>query len=432
MSAMRQKILTWLEQELAAAARIYLRRTRPEIIGITGSAGKTTTKELIACLVAPDKRLRVTKKSLNTPLGLALTVLGLPHPDSLLGWLNLPFSAWLRAYTEPAVDCLVLEYGVDAPGDMAALLKIARPRVAVFVTVLPIPAHMDAEHGQFATPEEVAKEKAELLLALPKDGLAVINADVALVRRSCAKTPARTVTFGSGREALVQAKKVNLAAAGLALSIRLPDRRSLLPIQVPLLGRQFVPAILASIVVARELGVSAEAIAERLARFPGTPGRLQRISGKRQMTLLDDSYNASPGSMVAALDSLVTLPATGRRVAVLGNMNELGAYAKAGHAEVGQAVAEMKPDSLITIGERGQWIAEAAIEHGFSAGKHRHFATPEEAILELPRLLKAKDTVLVKASQNGMRLERLVKVLMKNPADAARLLTRQGRAWDRP
>lgn len=433
---MKNYMQQFVERWLLKFAVAYLKRVNPTVIAITGSVGKTTTKELIAGVLKPNLSVRASQKSQNSLLGLPLSILGLkaPPPGQPFKWISVLFLAWRASVSQERPEAIVLELGVDHPGEMDQLLRAIKPIIGVVLSVAP--AHLDSASGQFSTVAEIAAEKAKLATAIPNSGLLLLNDDDALVRTMAAGARAKVVRFGQRAASAVRATDITLDATGTRFTLAIKKgelgqteavKRSL---KLPWLGEHFAVNALSAIAVGLEMGLSLDQIDQALQNLPAVPGRLSVLAGKNDMLILDDTYNANPTSMAAALRTLKALPVSGRKVAVLGNMNELGAYAKEAHNQVGGAVAATEPDFLMTVGERGLWIAEGALASGFPPKNHRHFKTVSDAIREVPRHLKTADTVLIKASQNGMRLERLSKVLLKNPAQA-NLLVRQEASWEK-
>lgn len=424
----------FVEQFLAKQAKLLIDRLKPEVVAVTGSVGKTTTKELIAHILGSRLPIRASQKSQNSTLGVPLTVLGLEPGTTPLSWLSCLVAAWRAARSASSVPLIIAEVGADKIGDIVTLGKLLKPKKAVILAVAL--AHLDQNAGQATTLTELAHEKGSLAEVLPKEGLLVLNRDDSRVMRMSSRTNANVVTFGQDHPADLRASHVHISLQGTSFELKiktglfgLPEAKSI-RIETKLIGQQFVPDVLAAIAISLSYGFSLSEIKLALDKFSAQPGRMRPLAGKRGMILLDDTYNANPLSMASALQTLVDVRVSGRRVAILGNMNELGAFAADAHQQIGKQVAELPIDYLATVGEQGAWIGEAAVANGLPAGQYRHFPTTENAMTGLPLLLRPKDTVLLKASQNGMRLERLVKVLMLHADQAATELVRQGSFWE--
>ena len=362
-------------QELSGAWRARFPDCR--IVGVTGSVGKTSTKEAIATVLAHRYRVLRSEGNLNNEIGLPLTLLRL----------------------EPGVQRAVLEMGMYARGEIARLVELARPAVGVVTNVGPV--HLE----RLGSLEAIAQAKAELPTGLPEEGTLVLNGDDPRVAAMARQTPARTVlTYGVGEGCQVRATEV--VSHGLdGLEARLDYQGQARRLRLPWLGRHNVYAALAAAAVGLAEGLTWDEIAGSLAAA-GTLGRLTVRRGASGATILDDSYNASPASTLADLDLLAEL--SGRRLAVLGDMLELGSYEKEGHRQVGRRAAEVL-DLLVTVGPRARWIAEEARRRRPTLAV-RTWEDREPAAAWLRGELRAGDCVLVKGSR-GMALENLVAVL---------------------
>jgi UDP-N-acetylmuramoyl-tripeptide--D-alanyl-D-alanine ligase len=383
-----------------AAARAWAARAVRDsgvlVVGVTGSAGKTTTKELCAHLLGGSRRV-------------------FKNPGNYSGAYGLPIAlGGLRVDHEVAV----LEMACDRFGEMGEMTGIAPPTIGVVTMVAA--AHLDA----FGDLDGVAREKAGLVRALPATGLAVLSADDARVAAMASHTTAAVVTFGWGPDADYSASDVQVGLDGTAFDMSGPDGGG--HAHLPHIGRQFVPAALAAAAVARHLGVSWDEIEARLLTAQAVPGRLHAIAGRAGSTILDDSYNASPAAVRAALDTLGELPAR-RRVAVLGEMAELGAEGPAAHRAVGRLAAE-RADVVVTRGKAGEAIADAARALGRAGTDVRVTYTAADAVDAVAGELGPDTIVLVKGSAVA-RMEQVVAGLMARPDDAPAQLVRQDAAW---
>ncbi len=378
-------------QRLAASWR---RRHDVRVVGITGSVGKTTVKELIAAVLARRYAVLKSEANLNTEIGIPLTLLN------------------LRAEHQRAV----LELAMYEPGDIALLARITRPTVGVVTNVGPVHLERVRSFGR------IVAAKAELVEALPADGLAVLNGDDARVAAMARRTRARSVLYGLSEQCDVRA--TDLSGHGLdGFSFRLtisrgvglqPDRGAEggeIRIDCPLPGKHHVYAALAAAAVALNDGMSIAEIADALREFPAAhpevlEGRLTVRPGPNGSTIIDDSYNASPASMIAALDLLAETQ--GRHVALLGHMRELGTAEAEGHALVGQHAAKTC-DILFVVGEDARHLADAARDAGC---RDVHWlAATEDAAEALRKELRAGDICLIKASR-AVGLESVVETVV--------------------
>ena len=362
---------------LHALAAAWRRRFDLPVVGITGSVAKSSTKEAIATVLEEDRPTSAVLKSEgneNNEIGLPLTVLRL----------------------RPSHTIAVLEMGMYAGGEIAELCRIALPSIGVVTAVRAI--HL----SRAGTLEAIEAAKAELVEALPADGLAVLNADDARVRRMASRTAAHSVTYGFAPDADVRAEAiVSLGLDGMAFQVVARGERR--AVRLPRLGRHAVHNALAATAVALEVGSSLDTIAAGLSRAWALPHRsvVIRLDG---LTVIDDAYNAGPDSVAAALDTLAELP--GRHVAVLGRMAELGELEEAAHAAIGRQAASVV-DLLVAVGRATEPLVEAAVAAGLPADRIVAAPDAEAVLVALPERLQRGDVVLVKASRSEA-LERVV------------------------
>lgn len=384
-----------VEDSLLALQRLaaYWRaRFQPRVVGITGSVGKTTTKELVNAVLRTRYSTLKSKGNLNNEIGLPLTLTELTDEH----------------------EYVVLEMGMYAQGEIATLAQIGRPQVGVVTNVGPV--HME----RLGTMEAIAAAKAELVEALPPapEGVAILNRDDPLVFRMAERTQAQLFTYGLSHKADLWAD--NIEGAGLeGIRFDLHYRGETVHIRAPLLGRHSVHTALRAAAVALTEGLGWGEIVSGL-QGDSPQLRLVAIGGPNESLLLDDTYNASPASTIAALNLLQDLTpssgsraAAGRRVAVLGDMLELGAQADPGHRLVGRRAADVA-DLLVTVGGLGQLIAEEALAVGMPPAHLVALSDVDEAIKVLPALMERGDLVLIKGSR-GVGLNRLVDVLSQRP-----------------
>jgi UDP-N-acetylmuramoyl-tripeptide--D-alanyl-D-alanine ligase len=359
---------------LQALATTWRQRFHPLAVGITGSIAKTSTKEAVAGVLGTRFRTLSSQGNENNEIGLPLTVLRLG----------------------PEHEALVLEMGMYVAGEIADLVRIGSPRIGVVTSVQPV--HL----SRIGTLEAIEAEKGRLVEGLPADGTAILNADDPRVRRMASRTAGRVVEYGFAEHADVGAERVESAGeAGMRFVLRTAGGR--LDMAIPTLGRHAVHNALAAAAVGLVAGLTLEEIAVGLATTPGAPhrGELIRLG---DVTVIDDSYNAAPASMFAALDLLAGLP--GRRVAILGEMLELGDRGAAAHRAVGRAAARVA-DLLVVVGAGASGIAQGAREGGLEPERILQ-ADDRDAARDIlrPRLVRG-DVVLVKASR-GIALDRLI------------------------
>jgi len=371
---------------LGALAAEWRQRFELLVVGVTGSIAKTSTKEAVAAVLGRRFRTLRNEGNLNNEIGLPLTVLRI----------------------EPEHQAAVLEMGMYVGGEIADLARIARPRIGVVTAVLPV--HL-ARIGSLGAIEAA---KGELLEALPRDGTAVLNGDDPIVRRMGRRTQARSLTYGFDEGADVTAQAVESAGLdGMRFVLRVDGERQ--AVAIPTLGRLSVHNALAAAAVGRAAGLSLEEIGAGLEAGWSAPHRAQLVRAGG-ITMVDDSYNASPRSVVAALDLLAGLP--GRRGAILGEMLELGDASVDGHRAVGEAAARIV-DWLVVVGRNAAPIAEGALDAGLDPARVTTAPDAEAVLATLPPRLRGGDVVLVKASR-GIGLDRLVDELRNELSRGAR------------
>lgn len=370
--------------DLAARER---RDLRVPVVGITGSTGKTSTKDFTAAVLSRRFRVVASPASYNNEVGMPLTLLGAP----------------------PETEALVLEMGSRGRGHVRLLCEVARPLVGV-VTNVGV-AHMEL----FGSPEVLREAKAELPEALPPEGTAVLNADDPVVRSYAARTPAAVVLYGLGPEAAVRAEEVQLEETTAAARFRLVLPGGSAEVALPVPGEHMVPNALAAAAVGWVLGLAAEECAEGLARASLSAGRMRLLTTPTGLRVLDDSYNANPTSMAAALKTARRMAGRARCVAVLGFMAELGPISVAEHERLGELVVRLGIHHLVVVGEEARLVGLSAVREGLEADRFTFCHEPEEAAEVVRRVACPGDLVLVKASR-AARLERVVRALGGEPA----------------
>lgn len=373
-------LLIAVDEPLAALHRLasyHRAQFAPTVIGITGSVGKTSSKEAVAAVLGRRYRTLKSPRSYNNESTLPLTLLQLDASHELA----------------------VLELGAYVPGDIALLAQLARPQIGLVTNV----GHSHLE--RMGTLETVAHTKAELIRALPPTGRAILNIDDPRVRAMAEQTPARPFFYGLDPAADLSASQVrSMGLAGVAF--RAHYQGAAHDFALPLLGRHSVYTALAAAAAGLLLGLSWEMIGEGLcderARL-----RLVALPARCGATLIDDTYNAAPTSALAALELLTEL--AGRKIAVLGDMLELGAAEEAAHRQVGRRAAEVA-DLLLTVGRRARWIAAGAAEAGMPAARIAELADNQAAIERLRGAIGPGDVVLIKGSR-GVAMEAIVAAL---------------------
>lgn len=414
---------------LTFEAQLLLRRTKPKIIAITGSVGKTSTKDAIYQAIRGHVSARKSEKSYNSELGVPLTVLGLENAwHNPLLWIKNIIDGFLHAvlpFKYPSV--LVLEMGVDRPGDMKDLTSWIKPDIVVLTRLPDIPVHV--EH--FNSPEAIAEEKLVLARALKDDGVLIYNQDDERSVKAAAEIRQKSITFGRYAPADFYASSDNIVyqdGTPIGMSFQIESKNDKGEFLVSgALGVPYAYNFAAAGAVAAQFNISLQTTADALSKQATAPGRMRLIDGIKDTIIIDDTYNSSPIAVIQALSTLGELRGVHRKIAVLGDMLELGRYSVEAHKEVGKQAAETS-DILIAVGVRSRGIALGAIEAGMNPEKIIQFEESTKAGRTLQNILEPGDAILVKGSQ-GMRMERVVADIMREPDRAENLLVRQSDIW---
>jgi UDP-N-acetylmuramoyl-tripeptide--D-alanyl-D-alanine ligase len=357
------------------------------VIGITGSIGKTTTKEFVASVLAQRYRVLRSRGNLNNEIGLPLTLLEL----------------------DQSYEHVVLEMGTYGPGEISLLAKLARPNVGVVTNVGPV--HLE----RMGTIERIAQAKSELPQSLPADGVAILNNDDEWVRGMADRTQARVFTYGLSADCDLWADEIESRGfEGVRFRFRYTSsrgREETVHAHIPLMGRHSVHTALRAAAVGLVEGLDWDEILHGLRI--GEQLRLFVVPGVNGSTLLDDTYNSSPDSAIAALNLLDELG--GRKIAVLGDMLELGGYEVEGHCRVGRRAMDVV-SLLVTVGERGRLIGQGALDYGMDPERIIELDDNAAAIAYLDQVIQEGDVVLIKGSR-GIAMEEIVEALARPPAN---------------
>ena len=408
--------------KLKILAKLVLAKYKPKIIGITGSVGKTSAREAIFCVLQDDQRVARNLKNYNNEIGLPLTILlAKKSPGkNIFKWLWLFFKAGklLLARDDRYPDILVLEMAADRPGDINYLISIAPPDIAVITAIGQ--SHMEF----FGNVKNIIKEKASILSKLKPESWAIINHDDPNLTEVIKNCSSRLKTFGQsvGSEVQVTNIKISKHQNTFGTSFKLCSDGSETPVFLPnVLGWQHAQATAAASAVGLALGINMVSIGQRLLHYRPARGRMNLLPGVKNTWIIDDTYNASPQSAKAALEVLAQMPTAGRRIAIFGDMLELGAMSEASHQEVGEYAVQMGVDYLFVFGERSRDIARGAQEAGMSEDKIYHFPFVLKSGTFVQEKIKAGDSILIKGSR-GSKMEQMVYEIMARPWEANELL----------
>jgi UDP-N-acetylmuramoyl-tripeptide--D-alanyl-D-alanine ligase len=415
---------------ITAEARFALFLHRPKIIAITGNVGKTTAKDAIYAALAGRFRVRKSAKSYNSDVGLPLSILGLQNPwSNPLRWIIVLIQGVFSALNARFPKILVLEVGADQPGDISSVASWLAPDIGVFTGIPEVPVHIE----NFPSRNALVKEKRSLFEHVRPNGVIIANADLG-VEEVLSGIAIPVVTYGFNAACDLAASQFRTDREGgipRGISARVVHGQEAVTLSIQgALGKPRIYAALAALAVADLLGIALNDAARALSAWAPPAGRMRILSGVNGSYILDDSYNASPEALRAALEALAETGAK-RRIAILGDMLELGAYSEVAHREAGIQVAT-RCDLLITVGERARDIARAAQAVGMASDHVREYGAAESELAgkELAPTLSTGDVVLVKGSQ-GIRMERAVRALMQDPKEAPSRTVRQDAAWSK-
>lgn len=408
---------------LGLAARAVIHRYHPRIVMITGSVGKTSTKDAVAAVLSTRFFVRKSEKSFNSEFGVPFTILGVENP-----WKN-PF-AWFKIVKNALAllilpnhypNMLVLETGADKPGDLARILSIATPN-AVVVTRLPeIPVHVEA----YASPEAVQEEEFSPVFALAAEAPLIVPSDDTYAIDNAMRTSAHIISYGTTEGAAVCVNNIGFyeldgTVAGMKASVSTKDEQGNIFVKGSVGTTQILPAA-AALAAGIAFNIPISESLKALEEYDPPPGRGRIFAGKNGSIIIDDSYNASPAAVEEALATMKTFPRAKRRIAVLGDMLELGRYSVLEHERIG-ALADTSADVIIAVGIRARAFAAAP-----KSVEVMSFDNSRAVASALPALVREGDVILVKGSQS-IRMERIVEALLANHSDVTKLV-RQEKGW---
>lgn len=408
---------------LKILAKAVLKKYKPVIIAITGSVGKTSTKEAIYHVLKThwgEHRVRRNQRNYNNEIGVPLTIFGLETGGRSIFLWGVRFIKifYMIIFRVSYPQFVIIEMGADRPGDIKYLVNFVHPKIAVITALGEIPVHVEF----FTSPQQVGQEKKKLISCLKEDEIAILNYDDEDVRQMGEDIKAKVLSFGLKEKADIRA--TNYDNKG---NFKLEFEGSSVPAKlINILGIQHLYLALAAAAVGIVFNMNLVEIAEALKEFRPLPGRMRLIKGIKNTLIVDDSYNAALLSMEAALESLKgfeeNLPAgrQGRKIVVLGDMLEIGQYAPEAHQIVGKKAADIA-DLIFTVGIRSKFIAESAVRAGFPQNRIFQFMTSDEAAKVVQKEMKEGDIVLVKGSR-VMKMEKIVKEIMSEPEKAKELL----------
>ncbi len=413
------RVLTW-------EAKLVLARHKPFIIGVTGNLGKTSTKDAIYSVMKGHFAVRRSQKSLNSEFGVPLTILGEKSGwNNPLRWAMILLRGILVPFSKSYPTHLVLEIGADRPGDIKAITEWIKPDITVVTQFGQVPVHIEF----FKDRDEVIKEKTYLVEALKEGGLFIWNADDHDAKKMANDSSSRKINFGIHEDANVKANNLKVYGNPIEgteadIKINHENHHLVLP---EVAGKSVVYCALPALACAKELGIDLTVACAALRDADKSKGRMRLLHGMNNSMLIDDTYNASPKATEHGLKTLGEIEAKGFKIAVLGDMLELGDFTRDEHYKIGMEVAKVA-HKLYTVGIRARVMAEGALDGGMKDENIMQCDTSLDAGKELVKVLKDGDLVYMKGSQ-GIRMERAVKMILADVHDPRRTLVRQESAW---
>lgn len=409
---------------LKIMAKKRLKKFNGKVIAVSGSVGKTSSKDAIFSVLNSRFKVKKSQKSMNSDFGLLLTILDIESGySSPSKWLWFLSKAFVHSFIKDHSEVLLLELGVDKPGDMDFLTSIVKPDVVVLTNISTV--HMD--DGQFKTLNDVFFEKSKLAHALSDDGVLIFNKDdefLAKLDKELSKK--RRLSFGVSSDADYYFDNPKISIEGSSFTIH--HKSSHFDLKTSAIGEYQALVLMPAIICGELMGIELEDILSALERFNLSPGRMMPIDAINGAFILDSSYNSSPVALREALKILKILGVGKRKVAVLGSMNELGEKSQKLHEEIGKIIPDFA-DMLLTVGLQAKLFAASAKNAGMNEENIFSFTNAHSASEFFKEKISENDIILVKGSQNNVHLERFIKPLMNNPEAANKVLVRQEKVW---
>ena len=407
-------IRSFLQSSLRRLARIILKRYKPDIIAITGSIGKTGTKEACFSVLKNKFRVRRSLRNYNTEIGVPLTIIGVKNQPgrSLFRW-SWVFIRAVGIILIPFIQypkILILEMAADKPGDIPYFMSFIKPHISIITTLSPV--HL----ANFSKFSQIIAEKRRIVEKLSAEGFAILNFDDDRVRELSTKTKAKIMSYGlkdDNADVRTEAAKVIFKDGQLGLYFKLLYKGTATPVFVKELAASHqIHNLLSAAACGIIYKLTPLEVAEGLGSYRTLSGRFVVSHTSNDIWLIDDTYNAAPRSVCAAVNALGDLPIGKRRIVILADMLELGSYSDNGHKAVAECAAKAGLSFLLTYGDKAELISARARELGMSKQKARHFDDQKELLEYLKPKLKAEDVVLIKGSRE-MKMEQIVLGLSK-------------------
>ena len=422
-----KKIVTYI---LRIESRLVLWKYKPKIVAITGSVGKTSTKDAVYAVISGISYVRKSEKSYNSEIGLPLTILGCPNGwnNPYIWFLNILKGFWLFIWPHKYPRWLVLEVGIGKPGDMRYTASWLKTDAVIITSIGSTPSHIEF----FDSYKHLVEEKSGLIRTLKKDGILILNNDDETVSEMKVKTKNRVMTFGFKEGSNIKGLSDNILyndkGVPEGLTFRIDETWNSLPVVVEgVFGRNHIYASLGALTLSSGLKFNMLAAINSLKNYSIPPGRMRLLKGINDSFIIDDTYNSSPFACESALKTLGEIKTASKRIAVLGDMLELGHHTEEAHKNIGK-IAKENTNVLIIVGPRAKKIKEGAIEVGMNKDDIFEFLNSNEAGEFLKTFIQKNNFILIKGSQ-GMRMEHAVEAILKDKENKFQLLVRQDEEW---
>lgn len=449
---MKQKLGLIFLHYIRILARLQLAKIKPDIIGITGSAGKSSVRNAVAQILEVKYKCKVTGKA-NSESGIPLDILGLEMEDySIVDWLRVLIFAPIKLITNwEKYDKYIVEMGIDSPDEpknMEYLLKILQPQIGVFINAAAVHSApfdklvktTDPQMRKIEAVKLIAQEKGKMIEGLPKDGFAILNMEDKNVRGFAEKTKANVFAIGKEQRSLfptaIHYENVLYNVNGFSCNFVLTENdkeiaKQHLEFRKQILGPQYAITFALAIAVGLAYDIAFDDCVDALRLYKLPPGRASLINGIQDTNIIDSSYNASAEPMLDALDVLNHAKGVAKKIAVLGDMRELGEEAKYEHERIAEKAIEIA-DELVLVGPlMKKFFIPQAKDLGFDGNKIHWFKNSTQAAEFVKQMIQGGEVILVKGSQNTIFLERVVEAIMANPKMADNLLCRRGEYWEK-
>lgn len=422
---------------LQLEARLVLKKYKPNIITITGSVGKTSTKSAVYAVLSEFFFVRKSEKIFDNRIGFPLTILGSSHgSNNPFLWLKIIFEGIkLLISKQQYPGWLILETSVKRPGQIKKIISWLSSDIVIVTPFGLTPPHVEF----FKSPEHLIEEKSSLIQTLKPDGLLLLNIDDPQVLELKQKTKTKVFSFGFGDDVMVKASNEQILygdteAGPTGIGFKINYDGNSVPIEITgALGKNHIYAGAAALAIAYAKDLNMITASRALEKYDTPPGRMKLIKGVKETVIIDDTYNSSPIACEEALKTLKeiktsNLPAqAGQKIALLADMLELGKHTDEAHKRIGRLAAE-SADKIVTVGMRARFIAQGALIGGMSEKDIFQFEDAKRAGKFLEQEIKKGDIILIKGSQY-MRMERAVEEIMEHPEEKERLLVRQSKEW---